>query len=99
MTVTRIDEFRAREGMATEGRDVLRSIVPRIVASKGCRSCEVLQNIDDPTRFLLINTWDDAETHHEMVEDLTSMKNVPSGFMEKAFELLAEPPKGAYYRS
>ena len=99
MTVTRIDEFRAHPGMDDELRDLIQSNVPKILAAKGCPSCQVLQNIDDSTRILLIDTWDDAERHRAMVEDLTSMKNVPSGLMEKGLELMSTPPKGAYYRS
>ena len=85
--------------MGDDLRDLIQTSVQEILAAKGCRSCEVLQHIDDPTRILLIDTWDDADMHRAMVETLTSMKNVPPGLMEKGLELMSAPPKGAYYRS
>jgi quinol monooxygenase YgiN len=93
MAVTRINEFQAREGQGDALCDRLRSFVPLIEASAGCRSCQLLQGRDDPTRIVVIEVWDSAEAHQ------ASLRGVPAEAIAETMQLLAGPPKGAYYRS
>ena len=93
MTVTQINEFHAQEGKGDDLADLIRSFVPTIEASDGCRSCQLLQRQGDPTRVVVITVWDTEDAHK------ASAKNVPPDALEKAMAMLAGPPKGAYYRS
>lgn len=93
MSITRINEFQARDGQGDALRDLIQSFVPMIEASEGCQSCQLLQGQDDPTRIIVIEVWDSAEAHQ------ASLKNIPPSALGQAMTLLAGPPKGAFYRS
>lgn len=91
MSVTRINEFQAREGQGDALRDLVKSFVPMLEASEGCQSCQLLQNQDDSTKIVVIEVWDSVEAHQ------ASVKNIPQDAMHKAMKLLAGTPKGGYY--
>ena len=93
MSITRINTFQAQEGQGDALRDLVGSFVPMIEASKGCHSCRLLQNQDDPAQVVVIEVWASTEAHQ------ASMKNIPPEALQAAMKLLAAPPKGAYYHS
>jgi quinol monooxygenase YgiN len=93
MNVTRINQFRAQAGQSDALRDFLSSVVPTIESSAGCRSCQLLQSHDDPTRFVVIEVWESIEAHQ------ASVKNIAPGALENAMKLLAGPPSGEYYHA
>src|SRR5437870_12821735 len=93
VTVTRINEFRAREGQGDALKELMRSFLPTIKYSEGCQSCQVLQHQEDPTRIVVIEVWDSTVAHQ------ASVKNVPPRALEEAMKLLAGPPHGAYYHA
>lgn len=91
MNVTRINKFEAKEGMATDLHTFLISIVPLIEQSKGCTSCQVLQNQERRNEFVVIEVWDSVPAHQ------ASVKNIPPEKVAVIMPLLASPPCGAYY--
>ena len=92
MSITRINEFKAQEGHESALRALIESFLPMIESSDGCQGCQLLQGLDDPTRIVVIEVWDNPEAH------LAAVKNVPPGVFAEAMKLLAGPPKGEYYR-
>ena len=92
MPVTRINEFQAREGQGDAVKERLLAFVPLIAASAGCRSCQLLQAEDDPTRIVIIEVWDSASAHQ------ASLKGFPPEAFAPTINLLAAPPTGRYYR-
>ncbi|MEQ8763525.1 MAG: antibiotic biosynthesis monooxygenase family protein [Planctomycetota bacterium] len=93
MTITRINEFHAREGEGEAFRALVESILPEIRAAEGCRSCQLLQRHDDASRLIVIEVWDSIEAHQ------AARHQIPSGNMIEAMKLLASPPSGQYYRA
>jgi quinol monooxygenase YgiN len=93
MSVTRISEFRAQAGKEDALRDFLSSLVPAILSSDGCRSCQLLQGHDDVTRFVMIEVWDSIEAHQ------ASVKNIPAEAFQGVMKLLAGAPSGEYYHA
>ena len=91
MSVIRIGEVQAKEEMIGALRDFLISIIPLIQASEGCESCQLLQNQDDATTFVMIEVWNNVESHQ------ASVNNIPPEKLGEIRPLLASPPKGAYY--
>jgi quinol monooxygenase YgiN len=91
MSITRINEFQAKAGQIDGLHEFLISIMPIIQSSNGCESCQLLQNQDDPTRFIVLEVWVSAEAHK------TSLKNVSPEKFVKIKPLLAGSPSGAYY--
>ncbi|HEV3438992.1 MAG TPA: antibiotic biosynthesis monooxygenase family protein [Gemmata sp.] len=92
MPVTRINEFQAREGQSDAVKERLLVFVPLIAASAGCRSCQLLQAEDDPTRIVVIEVWDSASAHQ------ASLKGFPAEVFVEFMKLLVAPPTGRYYR-
>jgi quinol monooxygenase YgiN len=93
MSITRINEFQAKDGQSDSLRDFLTSIMPLIQSSDGCQSCRLLQSHDDPTRIIMIEIWDSVEAHK------ASLSNIPQGTFKKAMNILAGPPRGEYYNA
>jgi quinol monooxygenase YgiN len=91
MSVTRINKFEAKDGIADSLHGFLRSIVPLIGRSQGCEPCQVLQSRDNPNRFVVIEAWASVSAHEAAV------KNISSGEMNEVMHLLASPPSGSYY--
>ena len=43
----------------------LKAALPIIRSAPGCRGAEVRREIEDPTKHLLLVTWDSVEAHNE----------------------------------
>ena len=91
MSVTRINEFQAIEGKGDELRDLMRSFLPGIESAQGCRSCRLLQSVDDPQRIVILEVWEDVGAHQ------AATQAIPAAALQQAMELLAGPPKGEYF--
>jgi len=92
MTITRINEFQAKEGQEEALKDHLVSFQTMIESSEGNVSCQMLQQDDEPAHFVVIEVWDSVDTHQ------ASTQNIPPEAIEKAMQMLAGPAKGSYYR-
>jgi quinol monooxygenase YgiN len=93
MSITRIGEFQAKEGSSETLRDFMISIIPMIISSKGCVSCEFFQRQDDLTKFVMIEVWESVEAHQ------ASVKNIPPEKLAEIRPLLGAAPSGNYYNS
>ena len=92
MSITRINEFQAKADTSETLLTFLKSIMPIIEASPGCESCRLLRDVEAPTRFVIIETWQSIEAHQ------ASVKNIPPKKLQEAMDLVASPPNGAYYQ-
>jgi quinol monooxygenase YgiN len=90
MSVTRMGVFTAADGKQDQLRAFLQGIVPGILASPGCQSCQVLRNLDKPERFVVLEVWADIEAHK------ASVKQIPPASIAAVMPLLAGPPTGEY---
>lgn len=91
MSVKRIGEVQAAAGRVDELRNFMLSIIPMILSSEGCLFCELLQNQEDASKFMMIEVWESIEAHR------ASIKNIPIGKLDEIRSLLAVPPSGHYY--
>ena len=91
MSVTRINDFRAKESKVDVLRAFLGQIIPSIASSQGCLSCKLLQSQDSPSRFVVFEVWDSIESHKAAVKDIP-----PEMFMT-VMELLDGRPSGEYF--
>jgi quinol monooxygenase YgiN len=91
VSVSRIGEVQAKEGLTEDLREFLISIMPMIKSSEGCESVQLYQNQDDPSKFLTIEVWASVESHQ------ASVKNIPLEKLSEIRPLLAESPSGSYY--
>jgi quinol monooxygenase YgiN len=92
MTITRINEFHAIAGQGDALRERLRELLPTIRSAPGCVSCELLQALDEPARLLIVERWDDVESHQR------ALKAAPKHAFERTAPLLDRPPTGAYFK-
>jgi len=91
MSVTRIGEVQAKPELTKDLQDFLISIMPMIKSSQGCESVTLYQSHDDPTKFTMIEVWDNIESHQ------ASVKNIPPEKLVEIRPLLASAPSGSYY--
>jgi quinol monooxygenase YgiN len=92
MSVTRINDFRAKEGHIDALRAFLRQVIPSIASSRGCLSCKLLQSQDSPARFVVLEVWDSIESHKAAVKD------IPPEMFVTVMELLDGRPSGEYFK-
>ena len=91
MSVRRVGETQAKEGLTEALRDFLISIMPMIQSSEGCESVELYQSQDDPSKFIMIEVWDSVESHQ------ASVRNIPPEKLGEIRPLLATSPSGSYF--
>jgi len=92
VSVTRINDFRAKEGKADALRAFLGQVIPGIAACRGCVSCKLLQSQDSPDRFVILEVWDSIESHKAAVKD------IPPEMFVTVMELLDGRPSGEYFK-
>ena len=92
MGITRINDFRAKEGKAEALRAFLAQMIPSIASCRGCVSCKLLQSQDSPDRFVILEVWDSIESHKAAVED------IPPEMLVTVMELLDGKPSGEYFK-
>lgn len=93
MSITRINHFTAAPRKCEELLTFLQSLVPYISGSLGCIACEVLRQHDNNDKFVVIEKWQDVESHQQ------SLANFPADDMQAAMVLFGQPPSGAAYIS
>ena len=93
MSITRINNFEARDGEGKALYNFLKSILPLIQETEGNISCKILQNEDDPTKILIYEVWESKEVHQ------AATKNIPPELLHEAMQYLAAPPEGNFYKS
>lgn len=93
MTITRVNEFEAREGCSDELRQYLETILPEIEGSEGCLYAHLLQGHDNPQRFLIIETWESIPAHQLAIQDIDKHEFV------RTLQRLAHPPQAEYFSS
>ena len=92
MSIARIGEVQAKEGLTKDLRDFLISIMPGIKESAGCESVQLYQNEEDPSKFMMIEVWNSVESHQ------ASVKNIPPEKLGEIRPLLATSPSGSYFK-
>ena len=92
MSVFRIGEVQARPESIQELREFLISILPGIKESEGCQSVNLYQSEEDAATFIIIEVWDNVESHQ------ASVNNIPAEKLGEIRPLLATSPSGSYYR-
>ena len=91
MSVARIGEIQAKEGLTEDLREFLISIMPIIKSSESCASVQLYQSQDDATKFIMIEVWDSVESHQ------ASVKTIPPEELGEIRSLLTSSPSGTYY--
>ena len=92
MSISRIGEVQAKEAFTEELRDFLISIMPGIKSAKGCESVQLYQSVDDSSKFMMIEVWDNIGSHQ------ASVKNIPAEKLGEIRPLLATSPSGSYFK-
>jgi quinol monooxygenase YgiN len=71
-------------------RDRLLAIVAGLRAAPGCEACSLLQDIEDPARFAVIEVWESREAHQSALQAISPPD------LEAFMSLVAESPTGGY---
>jgi quinol monooxygenase YgiN len=94
VSVTYIGHSQAKPDQIDAFRQFMMTVViPAVRASAGCESCQMLQSLDDPTKFVVIEVWESVEAHR------ASVKNITPESIAEYMQLVAAPPMGDHYRA
>jgi quinol monooxygenase YgiN len=93
VNVIRMGELKAKAGKADALLEfIARVIVPSVKSSEGNLGCQVMQHLEDPARFFILETWDSVESHK------ASAKNIPRESIAEIMPLLDDSPQGGYFK-
>jgi heme-degrading monooxygenase HmoA len=92
MGIVYINEFQAKLGQGERLLELLKSYDSIYKFMNGYRSLQVLQSAEDPSRIMVIESWDSIGAHQ------TAVKKTPIHAYEEVMRLSVGSPKGAYYR-
>jgi len=93
MSVTRLNEFRARPDKIEELRAFLSTVAEGIAALSGCQSSRLLQSQGDQARFVVLEVWDSIEAHQ------AAAQNIAPDSIAGVMELIDGRPQGEYFNS
>lgn len=93
MSITRVNAFKAKEGRADALAEYLESIVLLIESADDCLYCHLLRGHDDPSHFLIIETWESIAAHQLSVQGIDKKEFL------RAMQMLAEDPQAEYFTS
>jgi quinol monooxygenase YgiN len=91
MTLTRMNEFSARDGAEEALEQFLVTLLPVIRASEGCLDIQLLRHTKDDGRFVVRERWASAAAHKAALA-----ATPPERFLDVR-ALLAAPPRGESY--
>ncbi|HWJ70445.1 MAG TPA: antibiotic biosynthesis monooxygenase family protein [Sphingobium sp.] len=91
MTVARIYIIPAAVGKSAEMETALTDVSKLVAARDGCEGVEVLRDLGNEHRFILIEKWA-SEDHHGK-----SLASMPEGALDGVKDAAGGPPDGAYY--
>ncbi len=91
MAITRINYFEAKVGAEEALYEFLHSVISVVKECAGCHGCQLLRSIENPAHLVIVEQWDNVESHKQ------AASAIPSEKLQAAFALFAKPPAGAYY--
>lgn len=91
MAITRINHFEAKVGSEQALYDFLQSVILVVKECAGCLGCQLLRSIENPASLVIIEQWDNVESHKQ------AASAIPPEKLKDAFTLFAKPPTGVYY--
>jgi len=91
MAITRINNFEAKVGSEQALYEFLQSVISVVKECSGCFGCQLLRSIENPANLVIIEQWDNVESHKQ------AAGAIPSEKLKDAFALFAKPPAGVYY--
>ena len=91
MTVARLYIIPAAEGKSAQMEAALLGVAKVVEKAAGNEGVEVMRDLGNEHRFILIEKWA-SEEHHA-----TSLANLPEGTLDPVKAAAGGPPDGAYY--
>jgi quinol monooxygenase YgiN len=91
MAITRINHFEAKIGSEQALYEFLVSVISIVKSCAGCIDCHLLRSIENPANLVIIEQWDDVESHQK------AASAVPPEKLKEVFALFAKPASGMYY--
>lgn len=91
MTVARLYIVPAAEGKSAEMETALQGVAKVVAKADGSEGVQVLRDLGNEHRFILIEKWA-SEEHHAK-----SLANLPEGTLDPVKAAAGGPPDGSYY--
>lgn len=83
--------FEVAHAKTAEFRDMIVGVKQSLPGTKGCKTIDVLQSIDDPTDITLVERWRSTDDHKAHFEEI-----VASGAWETVKSMLRSEPHATY---
>lgn len=91
MSVHLVINFNVRNEKLLSFKEIMSTVKENLPTVPGCLNIEILQHIENPLQFTLIEQWDSEKTHQRHVEGLVS-----SGKWNFIIDHLQESPITGY---
>lgn len=92
MPVNLIISFNVKEEKLQSFKDIMNDVKINLPKVSGCQTVRILNRLEDPLAFTLVETWDSREMHGAHVEQMIS-----SGQWEVVAGHLSSEPVSGYF--
>lgn len=92
MSVNLVISFNIKDEKLQSFKSIMSDVKTNLPAVRGCRSVKVLNHIENPLQFTVIECWDSKEIHGAYIEGLIS-----SGTWSVIADHLRDDPVSGYY--
>jgi quinol monooxygenase YgiN len=93
MPVNFIIHFKAQAAKQAAFQAVIETVKTGLPKVPGCLAVSVMQSVEDPCRFTLVETWEDRSRHQAHIETLTA-----DGTWTSIESHLEDQPVSDYFR-
>jgi quinol monooxygenase YgiN len=92
MSVNLIISFSVKEEKLQSFKDIINEVKINLPKVGGCQSVKILNHLEDPLAFTLVEAWDSREMHSTHVDQMVS-----SGQWNVIVEHLSSAPVSGYF--
>ncbi len=92
--ITVLIHYQAKPGMENMAKQELTSLIASVVSEEACIGIDLLQDPNDPTRFMLYENWADKDFY---VGEHMQTSYIQS-FIQKAGDFLVAPPEISFWK-
>lgn len=92
MSVNLVISFKVKEEKLESFRNVMQDVKINLPKVDGCRDVKILNHLEDPLAFTLVEAWDSQEIHGAHVQRL-----IDSGQWTAIAEHLSSAPVSGYF--
>ncbi len=93
MSVNLLISFKVKNEKLQSFKSIMKNVKENLPSVFGCQEVRILNNVENPLEFTLLERWTSKEIHRAYIDGL-----ITSGKWAAIAEHLQQPPSSGYYQ-